>query len=137
MLRPTCGGEGEIYYQLITSYYLLLKKYDKYNNYSDSIEEYLEHDSYFLHPETIAFLLSYEPKLVVIADEIDSIYQKLLVVFSEKLNIKHDVFEKWAIKAKEMLAVLGIPKATESEAFYEEHDIDGILSDYFDNAWPK
>jgi hypothetical protein len=26
MVRPTCGGEGEKYYQLITSCYLVLRK---------------------------------------------------------------------------------------------------------------
>jgi predicted restriction endonuclease len=59
------------------------------------------------------------------------LYQKRLVVFYEKSQVLN-TFESWAIKAKKMLAVLDIPEATESEAFYEEHDIDDVLSQLYD-----
>jgi hypothetical protein len=109
---------------------LLLKEYDINDIWADSTEEYLEWNSYFLHPETVAFLFSYEPKLAIIAAQIDEIYQKLLVVFYEKAEIVK-TFESWIINAKQMLEILEIPESTESEEFYELHDIDGILSDYF------
>ena len=107
---------------------LLLKEYHKNNIYYT--EEYLEENKDFFHPETVAFLLSHEPKLAVIAAQIDEIYQKLLVVFYEKSEVVK-TFESWAIKAKQMLKVLEIPEATVSEEFYELHDIDDILGDYF------
>ena len=109
---------------------LILKEYDKNSVWADNTEEYLESDINYLHPETLFFLLSYESKLAGIAAEIDKIYQKLLVVFYEKSEVVK-TFESWAIKAKQMLKVLEIPEATVSEEFYELHDIDDILGDYF------
>lgn len=110
---------------------LLLKEFDKNDIFACDTREYLEENRDFFHPETVAFLFSYEPKLAIIAAQIDEIYQKLLVVFSEKLEIKNNIFESWIINAKQMLEILEIPESTVSDEFYELHDIDDVAREFF------